>query len=119
MTFIIHETPWGRLAGIKEDGIVIATSGDALDIMGDCYYQGFDGLILHRDNITADFFDLKTRMAGEILQKFSTYRMRFVIVGNWDNIEKQSLRDFIRESNRLGHILFASSVEQALENLGQ
>lgn len=119
MTVETYETPNGRIAGLKDSGIIIMTSEDALSIMGDYYYQGYDGLILYRENIIDDFFDLKTRMAGEILQKFSTYRMKLAIVGNWDSIEKQSLKDFIKESNRMGHVLFANSVEQAIDIMGR
>ncbi|MDD4645730.1 MAG: DUF4180 domain-containing protein [Bacteroidales bacterium] len=46
------------------------------------YYHGFDRMIIHEKNITPEFFDLKNRMAGEILQKFSNYRIRLAIVGD-------------------------------------
>ena len=39
-------------------------------------------MIIHEKNITPEFFDLKNRMAGEILQKFSNYRIRLAIVGD-------------------------------------
>lgn len=63
------------------------------------YYQGFDKVIIYRKNIVSDFFDLKTKMTGEILQKFSNYRVRLVIIGDFENVARKSLRDFIYESN--------------------
>jgi hypothetical protein len=63
------------------------------------YYQGFDKVIIYRKNIVSDSFDLKTKMTGEILQKFSNYRVRLVIIGDFENVARKSLRDFIYESN--------------------
>jgi len=51
--------------------------------MADIYYQGFDAIILHEKTITPVFFDLKTGIANEILQKFSNCRMRLAIVGDF------------------------------------
>ncbi|KAA6304392.1 hypothetical protein EZS27_043961, partial [termite gut metagenome] len=54
-----------------------------MDLLGNLYYQGFDKIVVQEKNITPEFFDLKSGMAGEILQKFSTYRVRLAIVGDF------------------------------------
>jgi hypothetical protein len=74
---------------------------------------------VHEKNIHPDFFDLKTKIAGEILQKFSTYRVRLVIVGNFLNYESKSLKDFIFESNKGKAVNFLSTLEEALAKLSQ
>ena len=56
-------------------------------------------------------------MAGEILQKFSNYRMRLVIVGDFSALESKSLRDFIYESNKGKLVGFVSTAEEALHKL--
>jgi hypothetical protein len=56
-------------------------------------------------------------MAGEILQKFSNYRMRLAIVGDFSEYKSKSLRDFIRESNRTGTINFVGTIDEALLRL--
>ena len=38
------------------------------------------GLVLHEKDLSADFFDLRTGLAGEVLQKFTNYRARLAIV---------------------------------------
>jgi len=58
-------------------------------------------------------------MSGEVLQKLSTFRMKLAIVGHFADLESNSLRDCIRESNALGHINFAVTREEALEKLGK
>jgi hypothetical protein len=68
-------------------------------------------------NITEEFFDLKTGIAGEVLQKVSNYRKRLVILGDFEKVESKSLRDFIYESNRTGKVLFVASLEKAVRLL--
>src|SRR5512133_3690192 len=82
------------------------SSGDILDLMADARYNDSGCMILHEEDLGTEFFDLKTGIAGEILQKFSNYRMRLSIVGDFKEIKSKSLADFIRESNRTGIITF-------------
>ena len=64
-----------------------------------------------------DFFDLKTRFAGEILQKFSNYDVKLAIVGDFSKYSSKSLRDFIYESNKGKLIFFADNLNTALMKL--
>ncbi|RYG19765.1 MAG: DUF4180 domain-containing protein, partial [Chitinophagaceae bacterium] len=70
-------------------------------------------------NITSDFFDLSTKMAGEILQKFSNYKMRLAIVGDFSNYQSQSFKDFVYESNKHGQINFVNSKTEAVSVLSK
>jgi hypothetical protein len=119
MNIEIIENNGKSIAAVTAEGIVISTLQDAVDIIGNCYYQGAEGIIMHQHNIDASFFDLKTRFAGEVLQKFSTYQMRLAIVGDFSQYTSSSLRDFILESNKAGRINFVSSIEEANEKLAK
>ncbi|SDE44764.1 protein of unknown function [Dyadobacter soli] len=99
------------------DQILIQTPEEGLQLMVDLYYQGHGEIILHEQNITPGFFDLKTGIAGEILQKFTTYRVRLAIVGDFAKYDSKSLRDFIFESNKGRQVNFVPSVEEALRRL--
>jgi hypothetical protein len=105
------------IAEVVSSAVVIKTAEDGLDLLGSLYYQGFDRIILHEQNITPAFFDLKTGIAGEVLQKFSTYRVRLAIVGDFTKYSSKSLQDFIFESNKAGHIVFVNSTAEALDRL--
>ena len=109
-----HKTRGVSIAEIIADDVLIETIEDGLDLMGNMYYQGFDKIIIQEKNITPDFFDLKNGMAGEILQKFSNYRIQLAIVGNFEKYTSKSLQDFIRESNKGKLVNFVSSTEVAL-----
>ena len=86
-----------NIAEITADEILIRTTQDALDLMVNCVYNGADRIILHEKNIAPEFFDLKTRLAGDILQKFSNYRARLAIVGHFEEEQEGDLL-------RVGHV---------------
>lgn len=102
------------IAEIITDEIVLRTTEDGLNLLGNLYYQEFDGIIIHEKNIIPAFFDLKNRIAGDILQKFSQYRMPLVIVGDFSKFESKSLKGFIYESNKGKQINFLSTTKEAL-----
>lgn len=108
-----------KIAEVISDEIIIQSVQDGLDLMGDIYYQGFDKVIIYEKNITPGFFDLKTKIAGEILQKFSNYRIGLAIVGDFSKYESKSMKDFIFESNATKHVNFVGRLEEALENLSK
>lgn len=107
-----HQINNSTFAEALSDVLVINTIEDGADLLADLYYQGFDGVILYQQNITHTFFDLKSKMAGELLQKASNFRMRIIIIGNFENVESKSLQDFIRESNRGSLVNFVSSLSE-------
>ena len=112
-----HQIADTKIAELISGVVIIRTTEEALDILGDLYYQGFDSMIIHEKNLTPEFFDLKNKMAGEILQKFSNYRVRLAIVGDFTRYTGKSITDFIRESNRGKHINFLASTSEAIKVL--
>lgn len=114
-----HKIGDTEIAEIISESIVIQNVDDGLDLLGNVYYQGFDKVVVHQKNITEDFFDLKNKMAGEILQKFSNYRVHLAIVGDFSKVTRNSLNDFIRESNKGRHVNFANSLDEAFEYLAR
>lgn len=112
--YTIHMSLEGdmKTAEIISDSIVIGNLDDAIDLLGNCSYQGAFKIILHENQLASDFFDLKTKLAGDILQKFSNYRMKLAIIGDFSKYGSQSLRDFIYESNKGKLIRFALNIEE-------
>ncbi|MEZ5011731.1 MAG: DUF4180 domain-containing protein [Bacteroidales bacterium] len=107
------------IAEVVSDTIIIFETEDALDIMANASYMGSGSIILHEANINPEFFDLKSGLAGDILQKFSTYGVKLAIIGDFSSIGSKSLKDFIRESNRLGHVNFTATYEEAIKALAR
>ena len=111
-------TPNGTIAEVIADGIIVNNVEEALEIMANCIYQDADILLLYEKNITPVFFDLSSKLAGDILQKFSTYRARLIIVGDFSTYTSKHLHDFMYESNKHKHINFVASQEEALKIFG-
>lgn len=119
MNILSHNINNTKIAEVEFDGLLINSAEEGLELLGNLYYQDFDKLIIHEKNITPVFFDLKNGMAGEILQKFSNYRVRLAIVGDFSNCNSQSIKDFIFESNKLGQINFVHSVSEGIIKLSK
>ena len=68
----------GRIIVASESGISIQSLDDISDAIGKCF--GASGLILTEADVSQEFFDLKTRLAGELFQKFVNYQIRLAIV---------------------------------------
>ena len=95
------------IAIVNSNEILISDVQSALDLMATIRYEtGCDLMILNKEAIYEDFFDLKTKIAGEIFQKFINYHMRIAIVGDFSGYTSNSLRDFIYECNRGRDIFF-------------
>ena len=115
MEIKIHTIDNRKIAEIISDNIVLQTVEDAVDLIGNMSYQGFDKLIIHEENMIPDFFELKNKIAGNILQKFSQYSMPLAIIGDFEKNESKSLNDFIFESNKGNQINFVTTVEDGLK----
>jgi hypothetical protein len=105
------------MAEVVSEEIIINNIDDGVNLLGELYYQNVDAIILYEKNVIPDFFDLKTGMAGEILQKFSNYRLQLAIVGDFSKISSKSLQNFIYECNRGKQTFFANSLEEAMQAL--
>jgi hypothetical protein len=117
MEFEILKVNGQNIAILKSDQFIINELQDALDLLANAGYQESNRIIIQENQITQTFFDLKSRLAGEILQKFSTYNFRLSIIGDFSKYPGKSLKDFIFESNKYGRINFVNSMEEAIERL--
>lgn len=103
---------------VHSDEVIISDMQSALDFIATVRYDtDCDNIILNKEAICEDFFDLKTRLAGEILQKFVQYHARLAIVGDFSGYTSKALRDFIYESNNGNHIFFVKSEDEAAKLL--
>lgn len=115
MNINVHNMPFGAVAEVTANGLVISTISDGPDLVGNLYFQGLDKAIIHQRDILPEFFDLKTGIAGEILQKCSTYRIWLAIVGDFSHYQSKNLADFIFESNKGRQVSFVGSIEEAFD----
>lgn len=105
------------IAELTDITFVISQPQHILDIFGDLMATDCDRIIVHERSLHADFFDLKTRLAGEVLQKFSNYRVKLAVVGDFAKYDSKSLQDFILESNKSTTVFFTESIDMAIQKL--
>jgi hypothetical protein len=114
MKFIQHTISGQSIAELSANNVTLSTTQQFLQmIMDSCAER----VIVHKENIDETFFDLRSGLAGEMLQKVVNYRLRLAIVGDFSIYEGKSLKAFIYESNMANTILFVGTVEEALKRL--
>lgn len=90
----------------------------ALDfIMTITYETGCTNIALNKEAVCEDFFVLSTCLAGEILQKFVNYGVRFAIYGDFSHYTSKPLRDFMYESNQGRNVYFQPDANLAINSL--
>jgi len=89
-------------------GQIIARTDDAMDLIGNASHSGVSLVVLPVERLDPEFFRLSSGLAGDVLQKFVTYRVRLAVVGDIAaHVEaSDALRDFVWESNRGEHVWF-------------
>ena len=106
------------VALIESPEKVITDVQSALDFMSTIFYEtGCSRIALNKEAVSDDFFVLSTRLAGDILQKFINYQVKFAIYGDFSYYTSKPLKDFIYESNNGNDIYFTASKEEAVEKL--
>ena len=108
MTHRILELSGRRVLLAAENGPVLAAERDAMDLIGDALGERADWIAVPVARLAPAFFDLKSGLAGAVLQKTTNYRLGFAALGDIpaEALESQALRAFIIESNRRGEVLF-------------
>ncbi len=117
MKILEHQKHGVKIAEVIADGIIISTADEGSQLLADLYYQGFDIIVIKAEQFHPDFFELRTGLAGEIMQKCSNWRVRLVIIGDFSRVSSKSLRDLIYESNKGKLVNFVGTIKEALERV--
>ncbi len=101
-------------------GPKLRSERDAVDIVGEALSQRCNLVVLPIERLDETFFSLKTRIAGEIIQKFVNYELRLAFVGDIARHLEASgaLRDFVFETNRGRQVWFVTNRGELERRLG-
>jgi hypothetical protein len=75
---------------------------DAVELVGLCGEYSVNRLLLYAANVPESFFDLKSGLAGAILQKFVNYNLKVALVVQADQF-RGKFKEFVLEANRGRH----------------
>ncbi len=78
----------------------IEKEADALDLVAACGENRVQRLLLYSENLSDDFYQLKTGLAGAILLKFSTYHIKVAAVLKPEQVNQGRFREMALEANR-------------------
>lgn len=106
----IHTYKKTKFAKLIADNVVINNFKNITDLTENSEFLGAKIIIIKKEHLCEDFFDLSTSFAAEILQFFLTYDMKLAIIGDCSEFQDTSFNDFICESNKTGQILFFDSM---------
>ncbi|MDM5427927.1 DUF4180 domain-containing protein [Bacillus mycoides] len=107
-----------NIAVVRNDTVLISDVQSALDLMATVQYEADSKRIaINKSLISESFFDLKTRLAGDILQKFINYSVKIAIIGDFSMYTSKSLKDFIYECNKGKDVFLLATEQQAIEKL--
>ncbi|GAA0375009.1 hypothetical protein J2S11_001251 [Bacillus horti] len=109
-----------NIAIVKNTETIVEHVQSALDLMATVQYEADSNLmVLNKTVLSSLFFELKTGIAGEILQKFINYRVKVAIVGDFSMYQSNALKDFIYECNNGQDIFFVPDEQEAIERLSR
>jgi hypothetical protein len=113
MTESVYEQNGTLIFECSSEGAPLRTPRDATDVMSEAWSHGAKIVAIPASRLGDDFFELRTRIAGEFIQKFVTYGTKLVIVGDISQrvAESESLRAFVAEANRGRDLWFVDDRE--------
>ena len=107
-----------KTAVIYSEECILKDAQSALDfIMSMKYETDCERIALNKKAIAEEFFIPSTGLAGEILQKFINYGIKFAVYGDFSRYTSKPLKDFIYESNHGKDVFFTSDREEAVKRL--
>ncbi|HEX4003874.1 MAG TPA: DUF4180 domain-containing protein [Candidatus Acidoferrales bacterium] len=107
---ILHGT---KVLVCSPDGKKLRADRDAVELVGEAYGHEAQWIVIPTERLEDAFFELRTRVAGEIISRLVQYRLRVAIIGDISRHleESSALRAFVRESNRGDEVWFLQSID--------
>lgn len=106
---------------VGETGPPLLGERDALDLIAEAYAADAALVAIPAARCGEAFFQLRTRVLGEIAQKLVNYGVRSAIVGDVSRhvAASEAFRDFVGEANRGRQICFVPSLDALAARLGE
>jgi Domain of unknown function (DUF4180) len=106
----VHEA--GQVIVAAERGIAVRSLSDVADAVAAAF--GAAGLLLTEQELSKDFFDLKSGIAGELFQKLENYRVRAAIVVPNPALHGERFTELAREYRTHNRVRILPSRDEAL-----
>ena len=104
--------PQARVVIASQANIQIRSIQDVPDVIGAVF--GADGLLLSELELSSEFFDLSTGIAGELFQKCTNYQIRVGLVLEHPEAHGERFSELVFEHRNHKLIRFFDAVESAM-----
>ncbi|EPY2308010.1 DUF4180 domain-containing protein [Clostridium sporogenes] len=91
----------------------LSSERDVLDFIGICVENDIYKLVLHGDILSEAFFNLKTGLAGMVLQKFINYHIKVAVILENEEKFNDRFKEMIMESNKGNHFRIFKNIADA------
>ncbi len=121
MSYAVRQIHDRRLVVFAEAGPLLKDENDVSLFIAPAFEHDAGMIALPVNRLDAAFFQLRSGIAGAVLQKFINYRLRVALRG--DDItswlgQSNALQDFVREANRSEQVWFLPSLAELEQRLG-
>ena len=88
-------------------------------MIGEAFGADTEWILIPSGRLSEGFYDLKTGLAGEFLQKLTNHRLKVAIVGGLETrlARSEALSAFVRESNAGRAVWFLPGADALFERL--
>jgi hypothetical protein len=115
----VHESPAGRILEYRAEGTSLGNVPCSLEMIAAARGQRAEWIAVPIERLGEAFFQLRSGVAGEVLQKFATYHLHVAIVGDISALSRagNALHDFVIECNRGSSVCFVRNLEDLKRRL--
>lgn len=98
---------------LTESNSRIDQEGDLNDLLSLCYYHNSNLLLLSEKNLSSEFFNLRSGLAGAAMQKFANYQARVAILLPANAEQSTRFNELMYEMSSSNHFRFYDNREDA------
>ncbi|MCC7365373.1 MAG: DUF4180 domain-containing protein [Dehalococcoidia bacterium] len=108
MPYEVSEIAGRRCLVYPAEELVLRSAHDGTDVVGEAIGEGARVAVVPVEAVDPGFFQLRTGVAGEVVQKTVNYGLQLAIVGDIDTYvaASKAFRDFVVECERSNQVIF-------------
>lgn len=108
-----------RVLTVAPENPALGSEQDAVDLVGAAFGHEATVVVVPADRVAADFYQLRTRVAGDVVRKFQMYGIRLVVLGDITAhlAASDAFRSFVHEINKGRDVWFVENEEELAAKL--
>lgn len=113
MDYRIRESERGKYIELMSAAEPLRTENDALDLIALGWEHETQAVLIHGEALSEDFFKLRTKSAGDMIQKFTNYGMKVAAIIPRETTQQGRFKEMASETNNGPHFRIYDRIEEA------